>query len=362
MDQVEPQLFRAFWRASLLGTAAALSFLPADAPLAKEKYMLEPGHRESRAYCSQSTAALLAACKHEVQDDFDVSRAVCINTPDPVERVACSEEAREARAEGAQECAEVREAREDVCDLVGQARYAPDFDPASFDDPRQPTNPNPYQPLAIGNHWVVADGDEQVDIEVLDKVKSIEGVLCLVVSDIVSENGAPLEITDYWFAQRKDCGVVYCGENTAEYETFPGDDPQEAEQVSSDGSFKHGRDGSKAGLLFPGTPHVGDSYRQEWSPSNAEDAATVLSTSYAYGQNAALDESVPQALAALLCAASDCVVTAEFSALSPGGLEHKYYARGIGFFLATHPGQPGAEQLVDCNFDSRCAALPQPQP
>ena len=365
MYRVESQRTCAFWRASVLGAADALIFLPAGAALAKKKIKPAPTanpQRENRAYCSQTSAALFAACKHELQDDFQVARAVCINTLDPIEREACAEDSHEALAEGAQECAEVRDAREDVCDLVGQARYEPDFDPADYDDPRQPTNPNPYQPLAVGNHWVVSDGDEQVDIEVLDKVKLIEGVLCLVVSDIVSENGAPLEITDDWFAQRKDGGVAYCGEQTAEYETFPGDDPQEAELTSTDGAFKHGRDGSKAGLLFMGTPRVGDSYRQEWSPSNAEDTATVLSTSYGYGQNAALDAAVPQALAQLLCSANDCVVTAEFSALSPGGLEHKYYARGIGFFLATNPNRPGSsvEQLVGCNFDARCASLPQP--
>jgi hypothetical protein len=153
---------------------------------------------------------------------------------------------------------------------------------------------------------------------------------------------------------------MYCGENTAEYETFAGDDPVEPERVSMDGTFKAGRDGDKAGLLFPASPRVGSTYRQEFSAGNAEDAAMVLSTTYSYGHDATLDQLVPPALAQLLCAAGDCVVTAEFSPLSPGNLEHKYFARGIGFFLATKPGRGGVEQLVGCNMDARCASLPQP--
>jgi hypothetical protein len=365
MFRIEPKRSRALARGSMLCAAALLMFLPADAALAKRKKQrpAPPAseQREGQRYCSQTTAALFAACKHELQDDFQVARAICINTPDPAEREACTEDSREALADGAEECAEVRDARDDLCDRIGEARYAPDFDPANYDDPRSPTNPNPYFPLAVGNRWSISDGSsEMVEIEVQDKVKSIDGVLCLVVNDTASDGGVPIEITDDWFAQRKDGGIFYCGESTAEYETFPGDDPQEVELVSIDGSFKAGRDGDKPGLLFPGTPRVGDTNRQEWSPGNAEDAATVLSISYGYGHDAVLDQFVPPALAQLLCAANDCVVTAEFSPLSPSGLEHKYFARGIGFFLATKPRSGNIEQLVGCNMDARCASLPQP--
>jgi len=349
----------------LAALAFALLLLPPGEALAKKKHKAKGkpapvAERESREYCSATTQALFSACRNETQDDFFVARAICINISDPEERDACVEDAKDSREDGAEECAEVRDARDDLCDRIGEGRYEPDFDPASFDDPRAPTNPNPFFPIAVGNHWSVADGSERVEIEVLDEVKSIDGVLCIVVNDTASEDGVPLEITDDWFAQRKDGGVMYCGENTAEYEVFEGDDPQRPERVSMDGSFKAGRDGDKPGLLFPGTPRVGDTHRQEWSPSNAEDAAMVLSTSYSYGHDATLDQNVPPALAQLLCAAGDCVVTAEFSPLSPGGLEHKYFARGIGFFLATKPGRPGVERLIGCNFDARCASLPQP--
>jgi hypothetical protein len=104
---------------------------------------------------------------------------------------------------------------------------------------------------------------------------------------------------------------------------------------------------------------VGDTYRQEWSVGNAEDAAEVLSTTYGYGNDATLDEHVPQALAELLCN-DDCWVTGEFTPLEPGGFERKYYAPGIGRFLEVNPGTGDVVQLVDCSFDARCAALPAP--
>ena len=41
----------------------------------------------------------------------------------------------------------------------------------------------------------------------------------------------------------------------------------------------------------------------------------MLSTSYGFGSDPQLDAFVPQALAELLCAAGDCVVTGEFKPL-----------------------------------------------
>ena len=365
MIGIESKRSRAVVRGSLLCAAALLIFLPADAALAKKKQkpapVAEAQRRPSTKFCSDSADLQEQGCLFGARDDQFTARTICLNISDAAERAACVADTADAASEARLLCDEQSDAREDLCARIGEGRYEPDFDPANYDDPRSPTNPNPYFPLAVGNRWSISDGSsETVEIEVQNKVKSIDGVLCLVVNDTASDGGAPIEITDDWFAQRKDGGVVYCGENTAEFELFPGDDPQEVELVSIDGSFKAGRDGDKPGLVFPGTPRVGATHRQEWSPGNAEDAATVLSTTYSYGHDATLDQLVPPALAQLLCSANDCVVTAEFSPLSPSGLEHKYFARGIGFFLATKQGRGSIVQLVGCNFDARCASLPQP--
>lgn len=327
---------------------AAIIFLPAAAS------------RASTEFCSDTAELQERACLLEASDDSFKAKAICLNLADPVERAACNQDADEALAEARQLCDEQEDARETLCDKIGEARYEPDFDPARYEDPRSPRHPNPYFPLAVGNHWTFSGGSESVDVEVLDEVKLIEGVRCIVVNDLVAADGAAIEDTDDWFAQRSDGTVVYCGESVRDFETFPGDDPEEPELTSIDGSFKAGRDGDKPGTLFPATPRVGSTYRQEWSAGNAEDAATVLSTTYGYGRNPQLDQFAPRALVRKLCAANDCVVIAEFSPIEPDVLEYKYYARGLGKFLGVNVRTGEVSQLVDCNFDRRCSSLPKP--
>jgi hypothetical protein len=41
-------------------------------------------------------------------------------------------------------------------------------------------------------------------------------------------------------------------------------------------------------------------------------------------------------------------------------VERKYFAPGIGGFLEVKPDEGEISQLVECNFDARCASLPTP--
>ena len=319
------------------------------------------GDSEDRRYCTSTASSQFTACENEVRGDFYTETAICTNLSEKEERSECSKQANVASKEGLQLCREQRGARRELCKALGEDRYDPDFEPADFDeDFTNLTNPNAYFPLAIGNHWDYAGGDETVSVEVLDATKLIEGVTCIVVNDRVEVDGKVVEDTDDWFGQRKNSTVDYCGELSRQFESFEGDDPEEPELVDIEGSFKVGRDGTQPGTLFLGMPVVGRVYRQEWKPGTAEDAARVLSTSYGFGSNPKLDEFVPEDLVELLCGNHDCVVTGEFSPLSPGSFERKYYARGIGFFLEVHPDSGEILQLVDCNFDARCGLLPTP--
>src|SRR5262249_61843263 len=102
----------------------------------------------------------------------------------------------------------------------------------------------------------------------------------------------------------------------------------------------------------------GDVYVEEASLANAEDVTEILSTTYAYGTGAPeLDEFVPPDLAALFCAAGNCVVTKNFSLLEPGIFARKYYARGIGVFLEVEPDEAKAIRLVSCKLEPRCVML-----
>lgn len=309
--------------------------------------------------CSTTAATLYAGCQHQVEADGAVAEAVCINIPDAADRGACFREADAAEDEGELLCRDQLDGRRDACVLLGEGRYDPDLDPADFEtDFAHLAHPNRYFPLKPGNRWVYGGSEEDI-VEMTTATKLIGGLTCLVSHDTVRENGVVVEDTFDWFAQRNNGDVFYCGESTAEYEIFEGDRPMTPELVTIDGSFKQGREGDQGGLIFPGSPQPGLAYREESSFTNAEDMAQVVSTTYGYGASKDLDRGVPKALAQLLCH-GDCVVTRNTSLLEPGTVEFKYYAPGIGVFLEVHPASKNVLQLIGCNFDPRCASLPQP--
>ncbi|MGH9845873.1 MAG: hypothetical protein ACREEM_44780 [Blastocatellia bacterium] len=178
-----------------------------------------------------------------------------------------------------------------------------------------------------------------------------------MIDDQVFENGFLKEDTDDWYAQAKDRNVWYLGEEVKDYETYDGDKPRKPELVSISGSFKEGRNGDRAGVIFQASPQAGQAYLEEFSLGNAEDVTVILSTSYAYGRDRDLDRFVPRQLADRFCAGGDCVVTKNFSLLEPGVFGRKYYARGIGVFFEVNPDTGKFSQLANCNFDSRCQGL-----
>lgn len=315
---------------------------------------------DGRKFCSRTANLLLRACQNGAQDDYWTAVAICTNVADAGERAECLDDAKSSRGEANELCREQLSGRLDACELLGEGRYDPDFDPALFDpDFAHLTNPNPYFPLTIGNRWEYRGGGEVNTVEVLNETKLIDGVRCLVFRDRVFKNGSLTEDTNDWFAQAKDGTAWYCGEQTAEFETFKGDHPMIPELTGVEGSFKAGRDGDKPGIIFLASPAVGDVYLEEFSLGNAEDVTEILSTTYAFGRDPELDRFVPRRLANLLCS-GDCVVTKNFSLLEPGAFQRKYYAPGIGVFLEVDPETGETSRLVSCNFDARCATLTTP--
>lgn len=340
---------------ALLAAAVVLAAPPAQARDDDED---EP---RDRGYCSATARLLHTACGFEAKDDFYVLKAKCINISDARARAECLAEARDALVEAGHACRLRLEGRRAACAVLGEARYDPPFTPDRFDSNfRQLSNPNPYFPLGIGNRWVFLGGGERNVVEVTHETKLVEGVTCIVLRDLVYQDGLLKEATDDWFAAGRDGSTWYCGEEVKDYESFDGDRPRLPELVSTSGSFKHGRDRDKAGIIMPARPRAGQAYLEEFSLGNAEDVSEILSTSYAFGGGGALDQLVPRDLALRLCGHRDCVVTKNYSLLEPGVYALKYYARGIGFFLETKPLEGQRLQLVECNFDARCVALPAP--
>jgi hypothetical protein len=313
-----------------------------------------------RGFCAATARLLHTACAADAGGDQLVAKAKCINHADPRERAACLGASRQARGDDLKACRERLDWRRAACTRLGEARYDPPFTPDRFDaNFRQLGNPNPYFPLGIGYRWEYRGGSERNVLEVTDATKLIGGVSCVVLRDLVYDQERLKEATDDWYAAGRDGSTWYCGEEVKDYESFDGDRPVQPELVSIKGSFKHGRDGDKAGIIMPAQPKAGQIYLEEFSLDNAEDVSEILAVDYAFGQRPELDKLVPRDLALRLCN-RDCVVTKNYSLLEPGIFALKYYARGIGFFLELKPLEGKSLQLVACSFDPRCVALPTP--
>jgi len=292
-------------------------------------------HAYGNNICKRTAYNLQAACGNDIRDDYFTQRGVCLNLEDNADRRECFKEASTTRREGYHECRDVRRARLDLCKEIGGDAYDPEFGEEfvdNFVDPLEiggAVTPNPYFPLVPGNEWTYQssflddEGElvtETIRVTVTSKTKLIEGVTCLVVNDVVDEDGSVIEDTDDWYAQDLEGNVWYCGEIALNSELFDGDDPEEAEITDIDGSWKSGRDGALAGISMPAAPAVGDYIRQEVAWREAEDVIEILSIN---GTEAAIGGSCT----------GDCLVTRDFTPLEPGVNETKYYAPGIGLIL-----------------------------
>jgi hypothetical protein len=206
-------------------------------------------------------------------------------------------------------------------------------EPASLDPAEFTTRiDNRYWPMKPGSRWVYREVDgndrQRVVVRVTKRTKTIaNGVEARVVRDVVTdEKGRPVEITDDWYAQDSEGNVWYLGEDTAEYE--------HGKVVSTAGSWEAGVGGAQAGVIMPGEPQVGMTYRQEYLKGEAEDRARVLS----------LDE---QAHVPAGHFGSQVLLTKDYTPLEPKVLEYKLYAPGVGPVLVLDvSGASGREELV----------------
>jgi hypothetical protein len=275
--------------------------------------------------CAESARLLRYSCGFDARDDWLTSLATCADSSAGM--TACSDEARLRFDEAGDECSEVYAARGELCELLDDAVHEPAFGSefaSEFVDPTQigaGVAPNPYFPLVAGNVWVYEGPEETITVTVTDKTKLIDGIDCLVVNDlVVDEDGLAVEDTDDWFAQDLDGNVWYCGEIAENYELFEDDEPPLVELVDIDGSWKHGRDFARAGMLLPAAPSVGDVIRQEVLYTDAEDVIEVLSVT--------ASETAPAG-----ACVETCLQTRDFTPLEPDAEEHKFYAAGIGMIV-----------------------------
>jgi hypothetical protein len=201
------------------------------------------------------------------------------------------------------------------------------LDPADFSTDID----NPYWPMRPGSEWVYSETDtegarEKVVVTVTDKTKTIaNGIEARVISDVATEDGKPVEITDDWYAQDKDGNVWYLGEAVRNYEN--------GKLVDRAGSFEAGVDGAQPGIAMPADPVPGLSYRQEYYKGEAEDKAAVVTV----GQE---QVQVPYGHFTEVLMTRDLVPT------EPKVQELKFYARGVGPLLSMHTDGPGGRATL----------------
>ena len=191
---------------------------------------------------------------------------------------------------------------------------------------------NPFFPLPPGVTFIYK-GRKELSKErdvfaVTDRTIVIDGVTCRVVHDRVFVRGVLQENTFDYFAQDRDGNVWYFGEDTEELD-------RHGNVVSTEGTWRAGVNGAQPGVIMEAHPQVNDHYFQELAAPLAQDEATVLS----------LHETAAVPLAKF----RNCLLTKEFTQLEPGNVEHKFYARGVGFVLSVVV-QGGKERLALVNI------------
>jgi hypothetical protein len=189
------------------------------------------------------------------------------------------------------------------------ANYHPTIHPGEF----SARVTNPYFPLKPGTTYVYAgtkDDDRAVDVfAVSKKTKIIDGVRTRLVNDRLYLNGVLEERTTDYYAQDRCGNVWYFGEDTATLDTH-------GKVLDTSGSFHAGVGGAQPGVYMQARPELGRSFRQEWSPGDAEDQFKALS------RHASV--TVPYGTF------HHALRTQETTALEPDVVDNKLYVKGLG--------------------------------
>jgi hypothetical protein len=175
---------------------------------------------------------------------------------------------------------------------------------------------NPYFPLRPGTtlrYRGEKDGLPADDVfEVTHQTRTIQRVRTTVINDSLYLAGRLREVTVDWYAQDRHGNVWYFGEAT---KTLKPDGTLQ----STEGSWRSGVKGARAGIFFPGSPAVGKRGQQEFFKGQAEDHFKVLSLK--------APVKVPY------LSTEQALKTEELTPLEPAVLDNKYYVSGIGTVL-----------------------------
>jgi hypothetical protein len=172
---------------------------------------------------------------------------------------------------------------------------------------------NSWFPLRPGTVLTYRGEDEGTPardvLRVTSRTKRILGVRATVIDDRVVERGHLAERTTDWYAQDKAGNVWYLGENTATLRP-------NGRVASTEGTWRAGRRGARAGIFMPAHPRPGDGGWQEFDQGHAEDRYRILDLRTTVRTPAA--------------SSRHGMLVRETTPLEPGVVDHKVYVRGIG--------------------------------
>lgn len=214
---------------------------------------------------------------------------------------------------------------------VTEGDYNPQINPADFSTRIS----NKYLTFTPGKTYIyegkTEEGTERTEVYVTNNVKNVMGVNVVEVRDRVYLNNELIEDTKDWYAQDKYGNVWYFGEDSKEI--------IDGKISSKKGSWAAGFYGAKPGIVMKANPKVGDIYRQEYYPNEAEDMGEVI----------ALGVKIKVKYSSF----SDCLQTKDINPLEPGDEEYKYYcpdAKGLVYEVGIENGE--FQQLIDIKKDS----------
>jgi hypothetical protein len=145
-----------------------------------------------------------------------------------------------------------------------------------------------------------------------------------LIHDRLYLRGRLAERTTDYYTQDRHGTVWYFGEQTAELDAH-------GQVTSTEGTWRAGVRGARAGIYMPAHPRVGERHRQELYRGHAEDHFQVVS------RNARI--AVPYG------SFTHALRTKEWTPLEPGVLDAKFYVRGIGQ-VAERTMRGGSERAV----------------
>lgn len=210
-------------------------------------------------------------------------------------------------------------------DRLIDLNYNPVIIPANFNNEVT----NTYFPLVPGKTYTYSSqttqGAETVVVTILTDTRTVAGVGCTIVHDVVKLDGVMIEDTYDWYAQDVDGNAWYFGEDVSNYEN--------GVFVDKEGSFEAGVDGAKPGIIMMTNPVMEMPYRQEYHFNVAEDWGKVVAKGLT--------------VITIYGTFSDCIKTADWNALEPDApLEYKYYAPGIGMIKEEVVGTSEVLELI----------------